>query len=350
MATISRYPFVSHLRSTTTMHIDHLAAGRTKHSATGAAFWFRPLSAAISEVPVDDREQPVLVAVRTSDLQLVTAPGTVTYRVTDPALAARRIDFSLDLSSGRWVQNPLETLGAMIHGATAAAVTSALAGLDLANTLATDAAELGTTVCRVLATDERLTSVGLEVVGVRFSLLRPEPEVERALQTPAREAIQQDADKATFERRALAVEREAAIGENELANEIELARRREQLIAQKGSNDRRAAQEAAAAEAIEVAAKAARTTELARAQAESETLIGAATAESERARLAANAEVSSSVLLALAAREAAANLPQVQQLVLTPDLLQGLMARLTAPESATVSTTASTAESTHGRA
>ena len=42
------------------------------------------------------------------------------------------------------------------------------------------------------------------------------------MQTPAREAIQQDAERATFERRALAVEKEAAIGENELANQVEL--------------------------------------------------------------------------------------------------------------------------------
>ncbi len=38
-----------------------------------------------------------------------------------------------------------------------------------------------------------------------------------------REAVQQDADRATYERRADAVHRERAIAENELANQIELA-------------------------------------------------------------------------------------------------------------------------------
>ena len=55
--------------------------------------------------------------------------------------------------------------------------------------------------------------------------MRPEPDVERALQTPARELVQQEADRATFERRALAVDSERAIAENELANQIELATR-----------------------------------------------------------------------------------------------------------------------------
>ena len=70
---------------------------------------------------------------------------------------------------------------------------------------------------------------------------RRSPSVERALQTPTRERVQQEADRATFERRALAVERERAIAENELQNQIELARREEQLVAQRGANERRRA-------------------------------------------------------------------------------------------------------------
>ena len=46
------------------------------------------------------------------------------------------------------------------------------------------------------------------MIGVRVVAIRPEPEVERALQTPTREQVQQNADAATYERRAKAVERE----------------------------------------------------------------------------------------------------------------------------------------------
>ena len=60
------------------------------HSGGGVAFWFRPLSAALSEVPVDDRELPLLFHARTQDHQDVTVQATVTYRFADPALAASR--------------------------------------------------------------------------------------------------------------------------------------------------------------------------------------------------------------------------------------------------------------------
>ncbi|MGB4809368.1 MAG: SPFH domain-containing protein, partial [Candidatus Phosphoribacter baldrii] len=265
MATITTFPFITHLRSTATMHVLHRARGQLRHNAPGAAFWFRPMSAAISEVPVDDREQPVLVTIRTADLQQVSAPGTVTYRFVDPELAATHIDFSIHLRTGSWAETPLETVGSAIHGATAAAVTQALSGADLRSALAIDPGLLAGAVRTSLAADERLTSTGLAVVGVRFAVLRAEPDVERALQTPAREAIQQEADKATFERRAVAVEREAAIGQNELTNQIDLAVRAEQLIAQKGANARREAQEQAAAGAIATQAEATRTTALAQA-------------------------------------------------------------------------------------
>jgi regulator of protease activity HflC (stomatin/prohibitin superfamily) len=330
MATITTYLFLRHLRSTSTSHVEHLASGQVRHQGVGNAFWFRALPAAISEVPVDDREQEVLVRVRTTDLQDVGVPGTVTYRFADPGLAARRVDFSIDLRKGFWLARPLEVVGAMIHGAAAAAVTAGLAERDLLGVLRLDSAELGRLVTAWLRTDGRLAAIGIEVVGVRFAPPRPDADVERALQMPAREAIQQDADKATFERRALAVEREAAIGENELANQIELAKRQQELIAQKGANAKRQAEDAAASDAVTAQAEASRTLAVAEAQAQADRAIGQAAADTERARLAAYENTPRDVLLALALREAAANLPSVGQLVLTPDVVTGLISRLVA--------------------
>ena len=41
---------------------------------------------------------------------------------------------------------------------------------------------------------------------MRVAAVAPTAEMEKALQQPTREAIQQNADEATFQRRALAVE------------------------------------------------------------------------------------------------------------------------------------------------
>jgi hypothetical protein len=203
-----------------------------------------------------------------------------------------------------------------------------LAGRSLTQAMATGMSAVRDRVAAGLAADERLQQTGVEVVDVRVVALRPEADVERALQTPAREQVQQEADRATYERRALAVERERAISENELQSQIELATREEQLVSQRGTNERRRATEAAAAGRIETAAKAEQNRVLAEARAETTRLDGAADAEAEAARMAAYDGVDRAVLFALAAREAAAHLPQIGSLTLTPDVITSALTAL----------------------
>ena len=266
---------------------------------------------------------------RTSDFQDVTVQATVTYRVTDPATAAGRIDFSIDPETGAWRSTPLDQVAGLLDGVRAAVRDrSARRGRPHRPRWPGVSARSVRSIAAGLTADERLAETGIAVVGVRVVAVRPEPEVEKALRTPTREQVQQQADKATFERRAVAVERERAIGENELQTQIELARREEQLVAQRGANARREAEENAAAGAVATEAEARRTVTLAEAGAEGTRLNGAAQGDAEAARADAYRDVSESVLLALAVKELAANLPKIETLVLSPDLVSKALAQL----------------------
>ena len=57
MADLVRIAFLRHLRGRPTAHVRHLRRGKVVHDGTGLAFWFRPLTAVLSEVPVDDRDE-----------------------------------------------------------------------------------------------------------------------------------------------------------------------------------------------------------------------------------------------------------------------------------------------------
>ena len=164
--------------------------------------------------------------------------------------------------------------------------------------------------------------------ALRVVAIRPEPEVEKALRTPTREQVQQEADRATYERRAVAVERERAISENELQSQIELARREEQLVAQRGTNARREAEEEAAAGQIAAEAHAAAGDQLAEGEASATRTRGEAQAATETALLAAYRDLPEQLLWTQALRELAGDLPHIDSLVLTPDLLAPLLARL----------------------
>jgi regulator of protease activity HflC (stomatin/prohibitin superfamily) len=258
MADIRTYPLVRHLRGTATGHVRHVRRGRLVHDGTGLSFYYRPLSAVLSEVPVDDRELPLLFHARTADFQDLAVQASVTFRVMDPATACARVDFSIHPDTGRWRGTPLEQLAGLLTETAQQHVLGLIAAQPLAEVLSDGVGQIRDKILTGLTSDRRLAETGIAVIGARVVAIRPEPEMEKALRTPAREQIQQDADRATYERRALAVERERAIAENELANQIELARREEQLIAQRGINARRQAAETAEASGIETEAQAAR--------------------------------------------------------------------------------------------
>lgn len=339
MADIRRYPFVSHLRSTETGWVRHSAGGRQRHVGTSSAFWFRPMSAVVSEVPVDDREIPLLVHAWTSDRQDVAVQGTVTFRFADPAAASSRIDFSVDTGTGSWRARPLELVASLLTELAQQHAVTAVAARSLEQTLVDGIDAVRTRIAHGLASEGRLEGTGIAVLGVRVVSLSLEKDVERALKTPERERIQGEADRAGYARRAQAVDQERAIAENELANQVELATREEELVVRRGSTERRRAQEQAAAarvvaeagaerSGIESLAAAERTRVEADARADATRAVGVATAETERASYETLATAGPDLLRALALRDLAEAVAGIDNLTVTPDLLTGLLARM----------------------
>lgn len=336
MADITKRFFMRHLRGAPTTFVRHTVRGKVRHEGVGQSFWYRPLTAVLSEVPVDDRELPLLFHARTADFADVTVQATVTYRLSDPRLAAERLDFAIDPVKGEWRGQPLDQVATLLAELSQQPALDLLSRLPLTDALTAGIAPVRSAVGEALASDPRLVETGVTVVSSRVVAIRPEPDLERALQTPTREAVQQEADRATYARRAVAVEQERAIAENELQSRIELARREQQLVEQKGANDRRVAELESAAKLV--ASQGA--TDRARLVAESERVkeearadgvraVGLATADSEAARLAAYREVPAEVLHAIALEKLAANPPHIGELTITPDVVTKLIGRFT---------------------
>jgi regulator of protease activity HflC (stomatin/prohibitin superfamily) len=317
MADIRAYPFLRHLRGTPTGYIRHTRNGHVAREGVAQSFWFRPLSAILSEAPVDDRELPLVFHGRTSDYQDVVVQATITYRIAEPALAVERIDFGIDPRNGRWRATPLEQLASLLTELAQQHALELLASMPLAEALVDAPPRLRERIEAGLTADDRLAEIGLALVAVRVGPVRPEPDLEKALGTPARELVQQEADRATFERRALAVESERAIAENELHSQIELAKREEELVAQRGQNEQRRVEDAAAASRVEAGARAERVR-----------LVGGAEADAERARVAAYGDLQPAILLGLALKELAGNLPDIEHLTLAPDVLSEALAHV----------------------
>ncbi|HBP16382.1 MAG TPA: band 7 protein [Planctomycetes bacterium] len=322
---ISSYLFLRHLRSDPSVHILHYKKGEVVRSGRGLAFWFFPLSASVAALPVADREQSFLFKGRSQDFQEVTAQGLVTYRVADPEKLASRLDFSVSLDDGRYLKTPLEQLAGILTQLSQQLTGEYLAVTPVRHLLAHGVEELSAQLGEKLPQHPNLWALGLEVVSASVSDVSPTPELEQALQAPTREGIQQESDEAVFQRRALAVEKERAIQENELANRIELAKREENLIAQEGQNELRRAREEAEAKGVAAEAAAARKRLHAESEAKALELLEAAKNGAERDRIDVYRDLPARVQLGLAAQELASKLQRIDHLNLSPELLGPLL-------------------------
>jgi len=328
MAEIKRMMWMRHLRSEPTAHVLRYRKGRLLQSGTGLAFWFYPMNAAVAEVPTDGRELPFLVHGKSADFQDVAVQGEIHYRIANPEALAGRIDFSIDLATGRVLKNPLDQVATMLTGQCQQAAVQRVTGVNIRELLVEGPAVIRAHLEAEFRDDARLTEMGIEVVTVRVAAVSPTAELEKALQTPTREQLQQTADQAIFERRAVAVEKERAIAENELQSQIELARREETLIEQQGQNARRRAEEEAAAEVVGAETRAKTVRMGAEARAEQIRLVEGAKVAAEGDRLAEYRELAPEVILGLAAQELAGKLTTIEHLNVTPDMLATGLANL----------------------
>ena len=211
MAHIKNLGFIAQLRSDASNHVIRYRKGRVRQSGRGLVFWFRPETASIAELPMDDREMSLFVKGRSRDFQTVSVQGTLTWHVADPALLAERVDFSIGLFTGTYQSEPIEQIETRLTGLVNQSALQYLAEADVQSLLDAGPDPLRSRIQAALTAEPSLREIGLEVVAVRLTNLAPSSELERALQTPTFESLQQKADQATFERRALAVEKERAI-------------------------------------------------------------------------------------------------------------------------------------------
>jgi regulator of protease activity HflC (stomatin/prohibitin superfamily) len=321
MAEIRNYLVLRHIRSEQSAHLLVYKRGQLRRSGRGLAFWFLPMTTSVAEVPVDDRELSFLFHGRTADFQDVSTQGVITYRINVPETVAERIDFTIDLAKGIYKKQPLEQLASLLTELAQQLAIAWIGRTAVREVLASGQAAIRERIESGLIAEQALDSMGLEIVGVRIAAVKPDADLDKALEMPCREGIQQEADEATFQRRALAVMKERAIQENELQNQIELAKREENLIEQRGLNERRRIEEEVAAARIAAESKAANGRLEAETTAERIRRVEGAKVDAERDRMEVYKHMPGSVMAGLAARELAGKLQKIEHLNVSPELL-----------------------------
>ena len=308
------------MKAPPTAHVIHYRNGRICRQGAGLSFFYHAPTSTVVTVPMESADLPYAFQELTSDFQTVTVQGQLAYRVTDPATLAALLDFSLD-TAGRYQGDGPEILRQRLVQAVQVLVRAVLQRMTLREALVS--LDLAVEeVRRGLLESTVLGMLGVEVVGVSISSVRPTPEMARALEADAREALQRQADLAVYERRNSAIDQERRIRENEMATELSMEEKKRQiresqmaadiaveeqrtlLLEQRLANDREEAD--ARAHALEAILKPVRDMDW-------RTLMAVAPATDPR------------LMIAVAFRELAENAAKIGELNISPDLLKSLL-------------------------
>lgn len=212
-------------------------AGSTIRSGRGLSFFYNPATTSIAAIPTNAQEAPFVFNLQSKDFQDVRVQGQVTFRVIDALKTAEALNFTLNRTGDGYVsEDPLKLNDRVIRVAQSL-VQAQVQQQPLRSVLASSAGLLNLLQAS-LPTSDSLESMGLEVLEVSITGVKPNAETARALEAEAREAILKEADDAIYLRRISAVEQERSIKEAELQTDFSVQQKEQKIEQQKLENSR----------------------------------------------------------------------------------------------------------------
>lgn len=209
-------------------HVIHFVNGKIKKEGRGLAFFYFAPKSSIVAIPMGSNDIPFVFQESTADYQTVSIQGQITYQVTDPQKLAELLDFSVD-SKGNYKRNEAEKIPLRLTNEAQTATSELIHNLKLQEAIRS-AKEIERFIIQGIQESEAVNLLGIAPISVVVTSLKATPEMERALEAETREALQQKADQATYERRNFAVEQERMIKESELNTEIALEEKKKQIV------------------------------------------------------------------------------------------------------------------------
>jgi hypothetical protein len=210
----------------------------------GLSFYYFAPRAVIVQVPLSSEDVPFVFNEVSADFQDVTLQGQLTYRVADPKGLSRLLDFSV-YPNGRYVSEDPKKLDERLVGFTQVLASAITHRLRLREILGAYDAVV-TEVLEGLKSSPAVAQLGVEIMGLAITSIKPTPETAKALEAEAREALLRVSDEAVYARRNAAVAQERLIKESELATELAVEEKRRQIREAKLAADIAAEQQRAA--------------------------------------------------------------------------------------------------------
>lgn len=216
-----------YMKAAPTTYVLHFRGGKVVHEGAGLSFFYYAPTSTMVTVPMASADAPFAFQENTADFQAVTIQGQLTYRVSDPKKLAAVLDLSVK-SNGIYKSDDYQKLPERLVRTTQTLMRGEVQKMALSDAL-TGSGPLSAVVLTQLRSTEMVAQLGVEVLNLSLVSIRPTPEMAKALEAEAREALQRRSDEAIYARRNNAVEQERRIKESELNTEIAVEEKQRQI-------------------------------------------------------------------------------------------------------------------------
>jgi hypothetical protein len=313
------------MKTPPTTYVLQFKNGQVRREGPGLSFFYYAPTSTIVTVPLASADVPFAFQESTTDFQSVSIQGQLTYRVSDPKKLSSLLDLSVS-PLGVFRSEDYRKLPERLVHTTQTLMRAETQKLSLGEAL-TKSGSLSASVLAGLKSSEGVAQLGVEILNLSLLSIRPTPEMAKALEAEAREALQRRSDEAIYARRNNAVEQERRIKESELNTEIAVEEKRRQIRETQMAADIAIEQQRAALteKRIENDRKEAGS----RAYALEATLKPVRDVDWRTLMTLSPHGGDPKMMIALAFQEMASNAQKIGELNISPDLLQSLLASTT---------------------
>jgi regulator of protease activity HflC (stomatin/prohibitin superfamily) len=310
------------LKTTPTTYVLLFRNGRVRKEGPGLSFFYYAPTSTIVAVPLASADAPFAFQESTADFQSVSIQGQLTYRVTDPKRIAAVLDFSVSPQGAYRSEDPRKLTERLVH-TTQTLMRAETQKMSLRDAL-TSSGPLSASVLSGLKSSESVAQLGVEILNLSLLSIRPTPEMAKALEAEAREALQRRSDEAIYARRNNAVEQERRIKESELNTEIAVEEKQRQIRETRMAGDIALEQQRAAL--MDQRAENERKDADSRAYTLEATLKPVRNLDWRTLMMLSQHGGDPKTMIALAFQELASNAQKIGELNISPDLLNSLIA------------------------
>lgn len=310
------------MKAAPTTYVIQFRNGKVRREGPGLAFFYYSPTSTIVSVPLASADAPFAFQEATADFQAITIQGQLTYRVFEPKRIAEVLDLSVAANGVYRTDDYRKLVERLVH-ATQTSMREEIQKLTLRDALTGSVVLSGAVLTRLRAADV-VVRLGIEILNLSILSIRPTPEMSKALEAEAREALQRRSDEAIYARRNNAVEQERRIKESELNTEIAVEEKQRQIRETRMAADVALEQQRAALmdQRVENEKKESDS----RAYALEATIKPVREVDWRTLMMLFPQSIDSRTTIALAFQEMASNAQKIGELNISPDLLNSLLA------------------------